>query len=109
MLMEVNRLKSDRDFKRVFKNGRTLENQFFRIKFFRNQKNINRFGFVVSNKISNKATIRNTLKRRLRSASRYLTENRSIGFDIVIWPKTEAIKLKYVDLSYNLRVLINKL
>lgn len=109
MLTKANRLKSDRDFKRVFKNGRILENNFFRIKFFRNQKNTNRFGFIVSNRISNKATVRNSLRRRLRSASKSLLKNYGTGFDIVIWPKIEAVKLKYADLYFNLNVLINKL
>lgn len=109
MLPVINRLRSDDDFKRVFRNGRTLENQFFRVKFSKNQKNVNRFGFVVSNKLSKKATVRNTVKRRLRSICRPLTENSKNGFDIVIWPKTSSIKLKYKDFSHNLWDLIGKL
>ena len=62
MLPEINRLKSDEDFKNVFKNGKTLENQFFRIKFLKNQKNFSRFGFIISARILKKATARNILK-----------------------------------------------
>lgn len=109
MLPKINRLSSDSDFKRVFSSGRMLENQFFRIKFLKNQKNVNRFGFIVSNKISKKAVLRNTIKRRLRSICRSLTEKSKDSFDIVIWPKTNSIKLKYLFFSNNLQDLLKKL
>src|SRR3989344_6197911 len=106
MFSKINRLRSDQDFKRVFRNGRTLENQFFRIKFLMNYKNINRFGFIVSNKISKKATVRNNIKRRLRLICRPLTISKDNGFDVVVWPKTSSIKLKYIDFSNNIWDLI---
>lgn len=108
MLPENNRLRSDNDFKKVFRSGRALENQFFRVKFLKNYKNKNRFGFVVSNKLSKKATVRNTIKRRLRSSCRPLTENLEDSFDIVIWPKAESVKLRYKDFSRSLWELINE-
>lgn len=109
MLTKTHRLRLDSDFRVVFNNGRMLENKFFRIKFTKNQKNINRFGFVVSNKISRKATERNTIKRRLRSICRPLTGNLNNSFDIVIWSKVGSIKLKYKDFSGSLMDLIGKL
>ena len=108
MFPKVNRLSSDSDFKRVFKSGRTLENQFFRIKFSKNQKGVNRFGFVVNNKMSKKAVVRNNIKRRLRSICRPLTGSKDNSFDMVVWPKTSSIRLKYIDFSNNLQDLIDK-
>ncbi len=108
MLPKSNRLKSDEDFKNVFKNGKTSENQFFRIKFFKNQKNFSRFGFVISVKLLKKATSRNILKRRLRAICQSLLKDLKSNFDIVIWPKTNSISLNYKDLTDYLRELIIK-
>ena len=109
MLPKINRLKSDRDFRNVFKNGGTLENQLFRVKYLKNQKNASRFGFIISAKISKKATIRNFLKRRLRAVSRYLIKDLKPGFDIVVWPKKISITADYDNLAHRLQDLINKL
>ena len=109
MLPAINRLKSDKDFKNIFKSGRTLENQFLRVKFLKNHKNISRFGFIVSTKISKRANIRNTLKRRLRAIVISLIKDFKTGFDIVIWPKTASTTLDYKDLFENLYNLISTL
>ncbi|MBI2446332.1 MAG: ribonuclease P protein component [Parcubacteria group bacterium] len=106
MLPRINRLKSDEDFKNVFKNGKTSENHFFRIKFLKNRKNFSRFGFIISAKLLKKATARNTLKRRLRMICRYLLKDLKYGFDIVIWPKKNSTSLNYKNLTDYLRELI---
>ncbi|OGD25577.1 ribonuclease P protein component [Candidatus Azambacteria bacterium RIFCSPHIGHO2_01_FULL_40_24] len=106
MLPGINRLKSDEDFKNVFKNGKKSENQFFRIKFLKNQKNLSRFGFIISTKLLKKATVRNILKRRLRMICRHLLKDLKCKFDVVIWPKTNSISLNYKDLTNYLRELI---
>ncbi len=106
MLKEVNRLKSDKDFRNVFKNGRTSENRFIRIKFLKNQNNISRFGFIISTKVLKKANLRNSLKRRLRAICRSFLKDLKPGLDIVVWPKTSAASLDYKDLTGYLRELI---
>jgi len=68
MLPNVNRLTKKKDFDAVFKNGESIKSDFLVFKVLRNQLNESRFGFVVSKKISNKATVRNLVKRRLRGA-----------------------------------------
>ena len=106
MLPKSNRLKSDEDFKNVFKNGKTSENQFFRVKFLKNQKNLSRFGFIISTKLLKKAVSRNIFKRRLRVICRSLLQDLKSNFDIVIWPKTNSISLNYRDLADYLRELM---
>ena len=108
MLPKIHRLKSDEDFKNIFKNGKTLENEFFRVKFLKNKKNFNRFGFVISTKLLKKAVSRNTLKRRLRAICQSLLKDLKSGFDIVIWPKTNSTSLNYKDLTDYLRELTIK-
>ncbi len=68
MLAQINRLVKKKDFELIFKNGETVKTDFLIFKILKNQSKESRFGFVVSKKVSNKATIRNTVKRRLRKA-----------------------------------------
>jgi len=107
MLPIINRLKSSEDFKNVFKNGKTSENQFFRVKFLKNQKKFSRFGFIISAKLLRKAVQRNVLKRRLRAICRSLLKDSKSNFDIVIWPKKNSTSLDYRDLANYLYDLLS--
>lgn len=108
MLPEANRLKSDGDFKKIFKYGKTSDNEFMRIKFLKNFKKRSRFGFVVSNKFASKAVVRNLFRRRLRAAAYFLLKNTKPGFDVVIWPKTALKKFSYQTLLNNFKNLLIK-
>lgn len=68
MLPKVNRLKKNKDFERVFKKGRLLKEDFLILKTIPNDLKNSRFGFIVSQKVSKKAVLRNKIKRWLRVA-----------------------------------------
>ena len=108
MLPEANRLKSDGDFKKIFKYGKISENEFMKIKFLKNFKPYSRFGFIVSNKLAPKAVVRNLFRRRLRAAAYFLLKNIKPGFDVVIWPKTAFKKFSYQTLLNNFKNLLIK-
>lgn len=108
MLPKVNRLRLEKHFQNVFNGGKTVENQFFKVKFLENQKKHTRFGFIVGIKFSKKATQRNLVKRRLRAAVKLFLKNIKSGLDIVIWPKTSVKDTKYQKLTENLKNLLNK-
>ena len=108
MLPEANRLKSNDDFKKIFKYGKISENEFMKIKFLKNFKKHSRFGFIVSNKFARKAVVRNLSRRRLRAAVYFLLENIKPGFDIVIWPKIALKKISYQILLNNFKNLLIK-
>lgn len=108
MLSKTNRLKSDGDFKKIFKYGKTSENEFMRIKFLKNFKQYSRFGFIVSNKFAPKAVVRNLFKRRLRAAVYFLLKSIKPGFDIAVWPKTALKKISYQTLLNNFKNLLIK-
>lgn len=108
MLPEANRLKSDKDFKKIFKYGKIAENEFMTIKFLKNFKKRSRFGFIVSNKFASKAVVRNLFRRRLRVAVYFLLKNIKPGFDVVVWPKTALKKINYQILLNNLKNLLIK-
>lgn len=73
MLAKKNRLSKASDFQRVLKSGRKVWGRFFTLKYLSAEaEGESRFGFIVTTKISKKATVRNRIKRRLRaSASKY--------------------------------------
>lgn len=68
MLPKTNRLTKKKDFDAVFKSGESIKNDFLVCKVLKNQLATSRFGFVVSKKVSGKATVRNLVRRRLRKA-----------------------------------------
>jgi len=70
MLPKQNRLKKKKDFDRVFRNGGKIKTNALFFRWAPNNLKISRFGFIVSQKISKKATIRNKTKRQLRALIR---------------------------------------
>ena len=65
MLPKINRIKKKKDFEAIFKNSKTTRTNFFIFKISKNKLDINRFGFVVSQKVSKRAVVRNKVRRRL--------------------------------------------
>jgi ribonuclease P protein component len=86
MLPKKNRLTKKKDFEAVFNNGQSVKNGFLLIKILTvpSTSKDSRFGFVVSKKISAKATVRNTIKRVLRVAAASLLKNLTKKVDVVI-------------------------
>jgi len=65
MLPKINRIKKKKDFEELFKDSKSIRSNLFIFKIRKNNLGLNRFGFVVSKKISAKATVRNKTRRRL--------------------------------------------
>lgn len=66
MISKKNLLKKKTDIERVFKKGRGFKEDFLLLKAVKNSLSLSRFGFVVSQKISKKAVLRNKIRRRLK-------------------------------------------
>ena len=84
MLAKVHRLKLKRDFDRVFKKGRGVSQDFLFLKLLPNDSAKSRFGIIVSQKISKKATERNKIRRRIRAAIFKKLPGLEDNFDAVI-------------------------
>lgn len=89
MLLKENRLTQKKDFDSVFKKGKTVKGAFLTFRILKNRFKDNRIGFVISKKVSNRATKRNLVRRRLRQAvSSEIKKNNQISnkksSDIVI-------------------------
>jgi len=84
MLPKKARIKKKNDFKSVFNSGKAYKSNFFILKTAKSGLDFARFGFVVSTKVSKKATVRNAVKRKLALLARKEFEGIKPGNDIVI-------------------------
>ena len=98
-----NRLKKEEDFKKVFKKGRGFTNNLFVLKIVKNNLDISRFAFVISKKISKKATVRNRIKRRLDNVIRVDLPKIKKGWDgiIIVLPGAEIKDFKEIEEDIN--------
>jgi len=92
MLPQTSRLKKKKDIERVFKKGKGVKEDFLILKTVKNDLNETRFGFIVSQKISKKANIRNKIKRRLRELVKVKLKKLKKGTDnlIIVLPGLET-------------------
>lgn len=80
------KLKLKRDFDRVFREGKSVQNNFFTVIYVKNNFDFNRIAIVVKKKLG-KAHDRNRIKRWIREAYRTMKPELSKGFDIVVIPR----------------------
>lgn len=99
MLSRANRLSEKRDFQRVFARGRGTATPFYAIRWNANAVGCPRFGFVVANTISKKATRRNLIRRRLREAVRKNLAPAFPSVDVVIIAKPKLLTTPYRELE----------
>jgi len=84
MLAKKHRLCKDSEFNQAFRRGLSFEARFLTIQIVKNSLGIARFGLVVSKKISNQATVRNLIKRRISEAVKACLPRVQPGYDFVI-------------------------
>jgi len=84
MLPSINRIKKEKDFGSIFKCSKSFKNNLFVFRAAKNNLGLVRFGFVVSQKVSKKATVRNKVRRRLSEAAKGQMKNIKNGTDIIL-------------------------
>ena len=88
-----------KDFKKVFKFGRKLENKEIKILAYINEgRRIRRLGLVTPRKVGT-AVIRNRTKRRLREIFRTNKHSLEPGLDLIFISKPETASLDYGSLK----------
>jgi len=88
MLKSQHRIRKDREYKKIFRFSKSQRSGNLEIKYFKNNSDITRFGFVISNKVEKKATRRNSLKRKLRAMAKEVINNLKAGFDVIVIVKS---------------------
>ena len=109
MLAKQHRLVKQKDFEKVFKQGRSYYTKLLGVKILANQLPANRFVIVISTKISKKATERNKLKRQIRQAARELDQELKSGFEIVIMVLPGFLNSEYKIVKGELEIIFRKL
>ena len=109
MLSREYKLKRDKDFKSVFKQGRYYRSNFIGIKFLKNNLKFNRFAFVVGLKISKKAVIRNKIRRQLEEIIRLNFDQVKISFNLILLPEKGIINKNYQEIKKELINLLKKI
>jgi len=108
MLPAINRLKKRKDFENVFKNGQNTKAPFLVLKTSKNKLTVNRFGFVVSQKVSKNAVVRNKVRRRLGNITSHL-EGLKKGSDFVFIALPGIQKKEFLEIKNIVLALIKKL
>jgi ribonuclease P protein component len=67
-LPKKNRITAKDDFRRLFREGKTVQNSFFFIRYLANGRDFARWGIVVPVSVSKKSVDRNRIKRRMSEA-----------------------------------------
>ncbi len=83
------RLVKTGDFRRVYKEGRSVRKEAFILYYLTNNLSRNRFGIVIGARNVKRANKRNRIKRLFREAYRKTKNKLKTGFDIVISVKKE--------------------
>ena len=108
MLPKLNRITKKKDFERIFKKSKSFKNNLFILKIMENCLELNRFGFIVSQKVSKKATIRNKVRRRLIESVKSETDKMRPGTDLVFIALHGIEKKEFSDIKKVLHDMLVK-
>ena len=103
--MKTESIKSNRDFKRVYRKGKSVVGRHFVIYFVRNNLGKNRIGFTVSKKVG-KAVVRNHVRRRLKESFRSHEDSIRCCFDIVIVARVSSKDQTYGIIDRDMKKML---
>lgn len=92
----------------VFSKGRKVFGKYFIIRYLPNLDKNCRFGIIVSNKISKKATARNKIKRRVREIIRKNLDNFGQNYDMIITVMSPVAELDFAGTMAELEAGLRK-
>jgi len=109
MLKKINRLAKNKDFDNLFKKGKSSYNKIIGFKYIKNGLAYNRFGIIISTKVSKKAVIRNKIKRQNRAIIRKNEKDIKQGFDMsfVVFPL--ILDKKFQEIEDNIKNTLSKI
>ena len=95
------RVKREKDFKAIFKDGTSFANRKFVVYQLENQQNHFRVGLSVSKKLGNAVT-RNQIKRRIRHILQSVKGSLVEHVDFVVIARKGVEALEYAEMEKNL-------
>ena len=95
---KAERLIKTKDFRKVYKDGRSYKSGFLVLRLLPNAASINRIGFSISARSIKRAFRRNRIKRLFREAYRRNKRNLKSGLDIVFVVRRDTKEnFSYID------------
>ena len=105
-LPKKNRIISKDDFRRVFKEGETVKDSFFFIKYLTNTLGHSRWSVVVPVRVSKKSVERSRIKRKITEA---LKNFLNLPLDIVITATSIILEKSFDEIKRQIEKDINKI
>ncbi|HEX3025720.1 MAG TPA: ribonuclease P protein component [Clostridia bacterium] len=97
-------LKENREFRRLYKKGRSYVSPVVVVYMLKNKKQYNRIGITTGKKLG-KAVIRNRVKRIIREAYSGVETQTKTGWDFVFVARNRAVNLKSWQMMKTLKGL----
>jgi len=94
----VQKLKSNREFRRVYDTGKSFANKYVVIFFVKNNLDYNRVGVSATKKLGN-SVLRNRTKRRIKEVYRLNVDRVKRGYDIIFLTRASAKKTNYKEIE----------
>lgn len=110
MLPRISRITREQTFSLIIKKGFSLSFSLMRIKWIFSENPYPRFGIVVSNKISKKATVRNKIKRRIRELLReFIKKQPHMQIDGIIFVKPHIVNASFQDIAHEVQYALDNM
>lgn len=106
MLPRGHRLRSNQEFQRVYRVGKSWAHPLAAL-HVTVQPGAQRFGISVSKKVGN-AVARNRVRRRIREILRALLPETKLGFDAIIVARTASAEAEFAELSLAIAELFRR-
>ena len=108
-MKKINIIKESKDCESIIHKGKCSRYKYYILYYFKNDNNkYYRFGISVGKKISNRAVIRNKLKRRLKTIIDNHKNFYQNNQDYIIIMKRSCLEASFQELENNFIDLINK-
>ena len=108
MLQKENRLRRDKDLKRVFEKGKSVFDEVCGVKVSKNGLDVSRFAVIAGTKVSKSAIKRNRVRRQYREILRLNLNQLKPGYDVVLLTSAKALDLEFHEKEDRLMGVLKK-
>lgn len=109
MLKKLHRISKTGDFQRIKARGKSCFSGNIGLRCLRSNLSYPRFGFIISNKISKKATVRNRLRRQLSEIIRAKITEIKVACDCVIITRPGIKGDDFKEIKRNMELILYRL
>lgn len=106
-MSDVERLKKNIDFKRVYSRGKSLADRYIVMYMAKNSLDVTRVGFTASKKVG-KSVVRNRARRLIKESFRNNNKGIKKGYDLVFIARVAIKDAKYKDVEKSVIRLLKR-